>query len=555
MNTTYKSTIAAGLLALIGLLISPLSWAHEGHDHGTEEKSTSTETMMLSRTEVHNERYEILLKFTPVEPGDSLHMKLYLSDYASNKPVSAERMALVNLGKADQRFEVQWIEPGVYAVHTIMPDEVVYSLRVSAQIQGEAQQFELASVDFTHHHLGSETAHEHSHFWMYVAGFGVLLLGLILGRYTAVRKYNKHIAILVLLVYLPLMHMDSAMAHEGHDQAPVKQVPKEGNHFELAKESQFLMQIYTQFLGETNYQDGRKLYGTIIPASGGQSHIVLPQHARVVQLQVQPGQKVSKGAVLATLERSVDPVNEMLIASERNRLTEEVKRLQKEVERLRSVGDIVSKKELEGAESAYATVSSNLELYQSTGRTLTIKAPISGVVSPFTYQVGDLVNGGVELFVITNIDKVYVETQAFEKDVAMISQASHFLAQCADGNHSTDRIRLLSLGSEFNSANQSQKVLFEVDNISGDFKLGEFVNVWTYLPAQEQVMAIPNSAITELQGRPVVFVKHHAEDLELRYVALGRNNGQITVIENGLKSGERFVTEGAYQCKLVYLNQ
>ena len=43
--------------------------AHEGHDHGVEE-SVSAETLMMSRTETHNERFEFFLKFTPVEPGD-----------------------------------------------------------------------------------------------------------------------------------------------------------------------------------------------------------------------------------------------------------------------------------------------------------------------------------------------------------------------------------------------------------------------------------------------------------------------------------------------------
>jgi membrane fusion protein, heavy metal efflux system len=528
--------------------------AHEGHDHGVEE-SVSAETLMMSRTETHNERFEFLLKFTPVEPGDSMEMVLYVCDYKSNVPMHVEALNIVNLGLNTQSFAVSENEAGMYRIKTIMPEERAFDFIISYQTEGQSYTVELHGVDFAHHHLGMAAPHEHSNVWMYLAALGVLLLGLFLGRYTAMRKYNRGTTVLVVLLSMPLLDISHATAHEGHDVAPTKPTAMPGNHFELAKESQFLMQVFTQMAGESAYQDGRKLYGTIIPSSGGQSHVMLPQHGRITQLNVTPGQQVSQGAVLAVIERSVDPANEMLMAAERNRLKEEVKRLQLEVERLRNVGDIVSKKEMELAESAYSVAKSNLELYQTTGRFMSIQSPIAGIVSPFTYQVGDLVNGGTDLFTITNINKVYVETQAFEKDVLMIAQASHFLAQCADGNHSTESIRLLSLGSEFNSANQSQKVLFEVDNAMGDFKIGEFVNVWTYSSDEKPVLAVPNSALTELEGRPVVFVKHSAEQLELRYVALGRNNGQTTVLENGLKLGERYVTEGAYQCKLVYLNQ
>jgi cobalt-zinc-cadmium efflux system membrane fusion protein len=528
--------------------------AHEGHDHGVEE-SAATETLMVSRTETHNERFELLLKFIPTEPGDSLEMVLYVCDYKTNVPMHVEALSLVNVGMNGQAFIISENDKGIYRIKTIMPEEKAYDFSIAFQLDGQSYTMDLRAVDFAHHHLGAAAPHEHTTIWMYVGAFGLLLLGLLLGRFTAMRKYNRGTAVLAVLLSIPLMHVSDASAHEGHDTAPTKVTAMPGNHFELAKESQFLMQVYTQIAGESAYQDGRKLYGTIIPSSGGQSHVMLPQHGRITQLNVTPGQRVAQGAVLAVIERSVDPANEMLMSAERNRLKEEAKRLQLEVERLRNVGDIVSKKEMEMAESAYSIAKSNLDLYQTSGRYMSIQSPIAGIVSPFTYQVGDLVNGGTDLFTITNINKVYVETQAFEKDVQMIAQASRFLAQCADGNHSTESIRLLSLGSEFNSANQSQKVLFEVDNATGDFKIGEFVNVWTYSSDEKPVLAVPNSAITELEGRPVVFVKHSAEQLELRYVALGRNNGQTTVLENGLKLGERYVTEGAYQCKLVHLNQ
>lgn len=550
MNTIQ---IIRNIVVLAFVLGCKLSHAHEGHDHGAEEQAV-VETLLMSRTEAQDGRYEVLLKFMPVEPGEELEMQLFIADYKTNRPIRANGITLVNITDGQFSYLISEKEAGIYAVRTTMPEEKMYDMLCQFEINEEALSMKLDAVDFAHHHTGQSAAHEHDHFWMYVIGGSLLLLGLVLGRYTAVRKYQKHAIGSLLLVVMPFLDFEFVQAHEAPVVETKKGMGSDGQAFELAKESQFLMQVLTGVAGEASFQDGRKLYGTVMPSVGGQSQVVVPQHSRLTQLAVRPGQEVAKGAVLAVVERSMDPSGELLVQAERNRLKEELNRLRTEVERLRQVRDIVSKKELEAAEAAYATAKGNMELYQADGRTMVLKAPIAGVVAPFTFQVGDYLNGGQHLFTISNIDKVYIETQAFERDISVIESAAGFLAQCTDGNHSSDGVRLLSMGSEFNSANQSQKVVFEMDNSNHDFKLGEFVNVWVYSDVNEHVVAVPNSALTELQGRPAVIVKKTAETMELRYVAVGRNNGQTTVIQSGLSVGERYVVEGAYQCKLAYLN-
>jgi membrane fusion protein, heavy metal efflux system len=550
-----KSIYFLRIIATIGLVFVFFSGhSHEGHDHGVEEEVT-VEELLMSRTEAQDGRYEVLLKFMPVEPGEELIMQIFISEYKSNRPLRVESLALFNTTDAKYSCAITEKEEGIYTVKTIMPEEKLYDMTCSFSINAEQVSMALFGVDFTHHHTGHAAPHEHSHVWMYVVGAGLLVFGLFLGRFTAVRKYRKQVMGSMLLVAIPLFDLEVIHAHEAPNQAAKKSSFKDGQGFELAKESQFLMRVLTGIAGESSYQDGRKLYGTVIPAAGGQSQIVVPQHSRITQLAVRPGQEVAKGAVVAIVERSMDPSNELLVQAERNRLKEEVNRLGIEVERLRQVKDIVSKKELENAEAAYEIAKNNMELYQGDGRSMVLKAPIAGVVSPFTLQVGDYVNSGQTLFTLSNIDKVYIETQAFERDLSMIENAVSFLAQCTDGNHSSGNVRLLSLGSEFNSANQSQKVMFEMDNSNREFKLGEFVNLWVYSDTKANVVAVPNSALTELQGRPAVIVKKSAEVLELRFVAAGHNNGQTTVIQSGLQIGERYVSEGAYQCKLAYLNE
>jgi multidrug efflux pump subunit AcrA (membrane-fusion protein) len=91
--------------------------------------------------------------------------------------------------------------------------------------------------------------------------------------------------------------------------------------------------------------------------------------------------------------------------------------------------------------------------------------------------------------------------------------------------------------------------------MDGELKLGEFVNVWAMKESTHESLALPLEAVTEIEGRPVVFVKNAAEVYELRYVSTGERNGHEVVIKEGIKAGERIVSAGAYQVKLMYLNQ
>ena len=109
--------------------------------------------------------------------------------------------------------------------------------------------------------------------------------------------------------------------------------------------------------------------------------------------------------------------------------------------------------------------------------------------------------------------------------------------------------------NSINPTNQSQKVLFEVDNPAGDFKIGEFVNIKIFRQTSLRQLIIPNSAITEISGMPVVFIKQSAERYTLGYLKTGEDNGSSTVVLKGLEEGKRFVTAGTYQLKMVYFNQ
>jgi cobalt-zinc-cadmium efflux system membrane fusion protein len=68
-------------------------------------------------------------------------------------------------------------------------------------------------------------------------------------------------------------------------------------------------------------------------------------------------------------------------------------------------------------------------------------------------------------------------------------------------------------------------------------------------------ISVPNSALTEINGKPAVFIKHAPEAFELVYVQTGEDDGSRTLILKGIEEGAKVVLQGAYEVKMMYLNQ
>ena len=114
---------------------------------------------------------------------------------------------------------------------------------------------------------------------------------------------------------------------------------------------------------------------------------------------------------------------------------------------------------------------------------------------------------------------------------------------------------MVSTAQSVNTGNQSQKVVFELINPKGQFKIGENVNVRMTGNNIVRQVVIPNEAITEVNGKPAIFIKDKAEQYSISFIVKGENNDKSTVIIKGTEDGERVVTANVYQMKMMYLNQ
>lgn len=552
MNTTNKYFV--GLLAI---LFSSNLFAHEGHD---ESKAQTTETSKYFSIESSSDKYEVLLRYEPIEIDETVQLTLFLSDYTTNRPINKAKVKIYSQEDAKMDFKIEQKAEGTYSITTKFSEKKDYSL--SIDINGDLGP-DLILITGIHagRALDEETGGTHKttiNIGMIGLFMLTLLVGVGLGFLIQKRKSARSRSVIsgVLLFLSLLSPVENSFAHEGHEHATEKPTSNLGNSFLVPKETQFLFDVFTEKVESGNFSESTKLFGTITPGMNGQALVSTPQSGKIVALNVHVAEEVKAGQLLALVEQNIDAGTQINLLAEKNNLTAEYEAAKKEYERIKSIQDIAAKKDLDEALARLRKAENNLALFNSnSGKTIGLYAPIRGTVSNFKLSLGSTVNSGQILFTINNLANVYAEVQVFDRDVSKVKQGTRFLVECANDSHKTSEVKLLSFTPEINSTNQSQKVLFELDNSNAYFKMGEFVNIRVFSHIVSRQIALPNSAITEIDGKPVVFIKNSAEKYTVSYVQLGENNGTFTTILKGVSEEQRVVVNATYQLKMIYLNQ
>jgi cobalt-zinc-cadmium efflux system membrane fusion protein len=363
-------------------------------------------------------------------------------------------------------------------------------------------------------------------------------------------------ASLVLATLLPAPRPAAAHGGEDHGGAkPATATTGATDEVSLPKESQFLFGIRTELARADSLNTRRTLLGIVSAAPGGQGELVAPQPGRLVSLNVRVGQSVRAGQVLAVLDQTLDAPAQIGLSTGTANAQAELRAAEQDYQRLQSIADIAARKDVVAAELRLRQARQNAGILngQARQRRVSLTAPISGTVDVFTLAVGQQVTAGQPLLTVINPGKLSVTAQVFAADLDQVTSSSRFLVEGLQGETRAPA-RLVSFSNVVNPVNQARQLVLDVSGTSG-LRPGQSVNVRVQDRAGKPQLAVPTTAVTDVAGKPAVFVHTSPEVFKLRFVQPGPADDQRTVILGGLVVGERIVTQNTYQLKSVYLNQ
>jgi RND family efflux transporter MFP subunit len=177
-----------------------------------------------------------------------------------------------------------------------------------------------------------------------------------------------------------------------------------------------------------------------------------------------------------------------------------------------------------------------------------VPAPISGVITGRSANLGQVVGMGQELFVVTDLSQVWVIGDLYEQDFQAVRMGSEAAMTTPAYSGLTLRGRVTYIDPRVDPQTRTAKVRVEVANPEGRLRLGMYVTItFTTRDGARQVV-VPSTAIQAIGERSVVFLPVVDEEgtFVQRTVQVGPSHDGLSAILNGLQPGETVVTEGSF---------
>ncbi|MFI8483291.1 MdtA/MuxA family multidrug efflux RND transporter periplasmic adaptor subunit [Pseudomonas sp. NPDC078700] len=196
-------------------------------------------------------------------------------------------------------------------------------------------------------------------------------------------------------------------------------------------------------------------------------------------------------------------------------------------------------------QAAVAEAKLNLDFTQ-------VRAPISGRLGLRQVDIGNLVTSGDELplVVITETTPIAVMFTLPEAELPAVLKhyrAGETLEVEAWDRSEKNRLaegQLETLDNLIDTATGTVKLKARFANADEMLYPNQFVNVRLRVETRKNVDVIPAAALQFGSQGPFVYIVDNEDKIRIRQVEVGPSNGETTLIEKGIKVGERVVLEG-----------
>lgn len=182
--------------------------------------------------------------------------------------------------------------------------------------------------------------------------------------------------------------------------------------------------------------------------------------------------------------------------------------------------------------------------------TLTIDAPVGGRVLKRLVEPGRTVAAGAPLFELADLDRVWVQLEIDEGDLALVAPGTAVRLRPEGLPGQELEASVAFVDPVVDPQGRTARARVELANPQGRLRPGQFVEGRLALPIKVDgaaPLAVPASAVLRGGERDLVYVETAPGRFEPREVRLGLQGGEWRIVLHGLEAGERVVTLGAFR--------
>jgi membrane fusion protein, heavy metal efflux system len=183
------------------------------------------------------------------------------------------------------------------------------------------------------------------------------------------------------------------------------------------------------------------------------------------------------------------------------------------------------------------------------GDEVPIRAPATGLILERKVSVGTVVEPAQEAFRMTDPSTLWMIANVSEGDLGRLKlgQSVRLLVRAHPGR--TFAGRILRLGEQLDPTTRTLQVRVLVPNPGGLLKPQMYATAEIQGGGSRQAMYVPESAIQDLNGTRIVFVRSAADRFEARPVDAGRAMDQRVEVRSGLQATDQVVVKGTFVLK------
>ncbi len=233
------------------------------------------------------------------------------------------------------------------------------------------------------------------------------------------------------------------------------------------------------------------------------------------------------------------------------------------IERL-GAGELVSPRRLDEARAAVSRADARVLAAGrrlsalSTGETgaVPIRAPADGLVVQVGAEHGTLAPAGAPLVSVTSEGGVEVVAQVTSRRLTNLRPVASLEVSRPD----VAPVDLLAAGG----ALRTEQLVFDSNTLAAPLVArvpasvgltpGDLVELSVGVGTGEPLIAVPRSAVVEINGQDVVFVQRTGESFARRRVQLGPADATFVAVQSGLSEGDRVVVEGGFDVHVASLS-
>ncbi len=190
------------------------------------------------------------------------------------------------------------------------------------------------------------------------------------------------------------------------------------------------------------------------------------------------------------------------------------------------------------------------------GSELVLRAPVSGVVVARDAIVGQPVTTEQTIASIADLSEVWFLARVFEKDLGRLEVGATSEVGLNAYPNEAFAGKVEYVGKQIDPVARTLTARIRLQNRSDMLRIGLFGTARVVAKGEktgEAVLVVPRSALIDVAGKTVVFVRVAPEEFELHEVATGEASAGNVRVLSGLREGEEVVTQGAFTIKSVIL--